>query len=64
MLNPSTVVNKDTAFVVLNITRRLNIKIQPGTVAKSNTDTEAVQEYLTLVAQHNGGVAEEHDHSV
>ena len=54
MLNPSTVVNQDTAFVVLNITQQLNIKIQPGTVAKSNTDTEAVQEYLALVAQHNG----------
>ena len=54
MLNPSTVVNQDTAFVVLNTTQQLNIKIQPGTVAKSNTDTEAVQEYLVLVAQHNG----------
>ena len=54
MLNPSTVVNQDTAFVVLNITLQLNIKMQPGTVAKSNTDTEGVQEYLALVAQHNG----------
>ena len=54
VLNPSTVVNQDTSFVVLNITQQLNIKIQPGTVAKSSTDTEAVQEYLALVAQHNG----------
>ena len=54
MLNPSTVVNQDTAFVVLNTTQQLNNKIQPGTVAKSNTDTEAVQEYLALVAQNNG----------
>ena len=28
--------------------------MRPGTVAKSSTDTEAVQEYLALVAQHNG----------
>ena len=55
MLNPSTMVSKeDTAFVVLNITQQLNIKMRPGTVAKSSTDTEAVQEYLALVAQHNG----------
>ena len=53
-MNPSTVVNQDTAFVVLNITLQLNIKMRPGTVAKSSTDTEAVQEYLALVAQHNG----------
>ena len=53
-LNPSTVANQNTAFVVLNITQQLNIKIQPGTVAKSSTDTEARQEYLALVAQNNG----------
>ena len=28
--------------------------MNPGTVAKSSTDTKAVQEYLALVAQHNG----------
>ena len=54
MLNPSTVVNQNTAFVVLNITQQLNIKIRSGTMAKSNTDTEGVQEYLVLVAQHKG----------
>ena len=64
MLNPSTVVNQDTAFVVVNVTQQLNIKMWPGTVTKSSTYSEAMQEYLALVAQHNGGVAEEHDHSV